>query len=318
MRPVVWLFALLIGFCIDLLLGDPPLAFHPVRLMKGMTVGLSAGLRRLCPKTSGGERVAGTILGLLVCVVSWGGTMALLLFCGFLSPWLSFAVQILLSYQLLGTRALRDTGVRVYAALRRGDQASARCALSTLTAEELESPNEEGITRAAVETVAVHTCDSVVGTLLFLAAGGAPLGMLYRSVGAMRAALGGSGEQDLAFGRFAIQLEDILSFIPARVAGSLMCFCAAPAGFDGQGALAVFRRDRIQQNVPNACHTGAACAGALQIELGGGLCADSPVIGAPSRPAEPLDILRANRLMYATAFFTLVLCCGLPLMVLLT
>lgn len=101
-----------------------------------MTVGLSAWLRRLFPGTSRGERVAGTILGLLVCAVSWGGTMALLLFCGILSPWLSFAVQSILSYQLLGTRALRDAGARVYAALRRGDQASARCALSALTAGE--------------------------------------------------------------------------------------------------------------------------------------------------------------------------------------
>ena len=84
----------------------------------------------------------------------------------------------------------------------------------------------------------------------------------------------------------------------------------------------MFRRDRKNHKSPNSAHTEAACAGALHIQLAGpaqyfGKMVEKPTIGDPDRPVEPVDILRANRLMFMTAFLALVLACGAPLLVLL-
>ena len=81
-------------------------------------------------------------------------------------------------------------------------------------------------------------------------------------------------------------------------------------------------RDRKKHKSPNSAHTEAACAGALQLQLAGpnyyfGQLVDKPTIGDDQRPVEALDILRAGRILYATAFFALLLFCGVPLLILL-
>lgn len=113
-------------------------------------------------------------------------------------------------------------------------------------------------------------------------------------------------------------LDDLVNLIPARLAGVLMCLAARPAGFDGKNAWRIYRRDRKNHKSPNSAHTEAAAAGALNIQLAGsnyyfGRLVEKPTIGDPLREVEPADILRCNRLMYATAFLSMVLFCGIPL-----
>ena len=114
----------------------------------------------------------------------------------------------------------------------------------------------------------------------------------------------------------------LVNFLPARLAGVLMCLAAFLTGFDGRGAWRIFRRDRKKHSSPNSAHTEAACAGALRVELAGpsfyfGRRVEKPALGEPIHPVEPLDIVRSNRLMYGTAFLALLFFCGLPLMILL-
>ena len=182
--------------------------------------------------------------------------------------------------------------------------------------------DEAGVARAAVETVAENASDGVIAPLLFLAVGGAPLGMAYKAANTMDSMVGYKNDKYLYFGRAAARLDDLLNLIPARVAGVLMCLGAAASGYDGRNAWRIFRRDRKNHKSPNSAHTEAACAGALQLQLAGPSCyfgklVDKPTIGDDQRPVEPLDILRAGRILYATAFFALLLFCGVPLMILL-
>ena len=154
--------------------------------------------------------------------------------------------------------------------------------------------------------------------LLFLAIGGAPLGVLYKSINTMDSMVGYKNDRYLYFGRAAAKLDDLVNFIPARLAGVLLCLAARPAGFDGRNAWRIFRRDRKNHKSPNSAHTEAAAAGALDVQLAGssyyfGKLVEKPTIGDPLRPVEPADILRCNRLMYAGTFLAMVLFCGLPL-----
>ena len=62
---MMWsLAALVIGFCIDLLVGDPHGFPHPVVLIGKCISVLERGLRCICPKTPSGERAAGGLMGL--------------------------------------------------------------------------------------------------------------------------------------------------------------------------------------------------------------------------------------------------------------
>ena len=318
----VHLAALLLGFCLDLLLGDPHWAPHPVRAMGSLISLLERPLRRIFPATPQGERWAGRLLAVLVPVLSVGAAGLILYLCGQIHPLLGFGVEVLLCYQLLATKALRDESGLVYRALKAGDLPGARQAVSRIVGRDTQCLDEEGVAKAAVETVAENTSDGVIAPLFYLALGGPLAGVAYKAINTMDSMVGYKNERYLHFGRAAARLDDLVNLLPARVAGVLMCLAAAWTGFDGKGAWNIFRRDRRKHASPNSAHTEAACAGALGVQLAGpamyfGKRVEKPSLGDPLRPVETGDILRANRLMYATAFLALLFFCGVPLLVLL-
>jgi len=179
--------------------------------------------------------------------------------------------------------------------------------------------DEAGIIRAAVETVAENCSDGVIAPMLYLAVGGPVLGFLYKAVNTMDSMLGYKNDRYLHFGRAAAKLDDAVNYIPSRIGAWLMIMAAFLPGreFDGKNALRIFIRDRFRHASPNSAQTESVCAGALGIRLGGdavyfGKMVKKPYIGDARREEEEKDILRANRLLYRTAF----LCEGICLLLL--
>ena len=175
---------------------------------------------------------------------------------------------------------------------------------------------EEGVTKAAVETVAENTSDGVVAPLMFLAIGGPVAGWMYKAVNTMDSMVGYRNDRYRYFGTAAARLDDVLNFLPARLSGILMVLCANAAGLDSRNAWRIFRRDRKRHASPNSAQTEAAMAGALRIQLAGdasyfGKVVKKPTLGDPIRKVEAEDIRRANRLMFLSVLPAVVVLLGM-------
>ncbi len=303
--------AVVLGFVLDLLIGDPHWLYHPIRLVGALISALEKLLRGVFPKNKNGELTAGVFLLALTAGITTGCAWGLLYLAGRIHPWVRFALETVMCYQLLATKALKDETMKVYTALSRGDLKQARYAVSMVVGRDTEVLDETGVTKAAVETVAENASDGVIAPLLFLAIGGAPLGFFYKAVNTMDSMVGYKNDKYLYFGRAAARFDDVLNYIPARLSGALMSAAASFCGLDAGNAWKIFLRDRRNHSSPNSAHTEAAAAGALHIQLAGnayyfGKLYEKPTIGDPDRPVEYEDIRRVNRLLYATAVLTLI------------
>ena len=307
------LFALLIGFGIDLLVGDPHGIPHPVVGIGKLISFLEKGLRRLFPKTGGGEIAAGGVLWVLVAVICTALPAGILFLCDRLSPWLRLTVESLMCWQILATKSLKDESMNVYTALETGDLEESRHAVSMIVGRDTARLDDAGVTRAAVETVAENTSDGVVAPMLFLALGGAPLGFFYKAVNTMDSMLGYVEPPYKNIGLIPAKMDDAANFLPSRLSALLMLAAGFLLGLDGKNGWRIFRRDRRNHASPNSAQTESVCAGLLGVRLAGdawyhGVLHKKKYIGDASREITHRDILLACRLLYLTAFLTLLLC----------
>ncbi len=311
---MMWtLYALLSGFGLDLLLGDPHSFPHPVVAIGKLISALEKLLRRLFPATRNGERLAGGILWVLVVSVSAGIPALLLWLCRSISPWLGLAAESVMCWQILAAKSLRTESMKVCRALSAGDTEGARHAVSMIVGRDTARLDRQGIARAAVETVAENTSDGVVAPMVFLAIGGAPLGFFYKAVNTMDSMLGYIEPPYRDFGFVPAKMDDVMNYLPARLSGLLMLAAGTLLGMDARNGWRIFRRDRRNHASPNSAQTESVCAGLLGLRLAGdawyhGALHKKPYIGDPVREVEPEDIPRACRLLYGTAFLSLALC----------
>lgn len=302
--------ALLTGYVLDLLFGDPRQIYHPIRIIGNLISVLEKGIRKVFPKTPGGELAGGVVLVFLTVGISTAVPAVLLAIAAWIHPAVYWALASFWSWQILATKSLKTESMKVYAPLKTGDLPAARYAVSMIVGRDTERLSEEGVAKAAVETVAENTSDGIVAPLIFLAIGGPALGFLYKSVNTMDSMVGYKNDRYLYFGRAAARLDDVLNFLPARISAWLMIAAAAVLGMDGKNAKRIYLRDRRNHASPNSAQTEAVMAGALRVQLAGdawyfGKRYEKPTIGDPFRSVEPEDIVRANRLMYLTSFFAL-------------
>lgn len=302
--------AVLGGFGLDLLLADPAWMPHPVVGMGRAIAALEKRLRRLFPATPAGERAAGRVLAAALPLGAFALAAGALALTYRLHPAAGFALETLWCWQALALRGLADESGKVYAQLAKGDLPAARRAVGRIVGRDTGSLTAAGVTKAAVETVAENFSDGVAAPLFYLLIGGAPLGLAYKAVNTMDSMVGYKNKRYIDFGRAAAHLDDAANFLPARLAALLWIAAAGLAGFDAKNAWRIWRRDRFCHASPNSAQTESACAGALGVRLAGpafyfGEYYDKPTIGDGSRPVEPADILRANRMLYLAGFLAL-------------
>ncbi len=291
--------ALATAIILDLLIGDPHAMPHPIRAIGALISALDKRLRR----------DQGPLLWLIVIFATAIVTAALMITSYRLNRFVGLAVETVLTFYILAAGSLCRETMQVYKALP--DLEAARLKLSMIVGRDTAGLDEEGIVRAAVETVAENASDGVIAPLVYTALAGPVLGMIYKAVNTMDSMIGYRNERYERFGRFAAKADDVANFIPSRlsalfmIAASLVLklFCGEP--YDHARAYSIWRRDRRNHTSPNSAQTESVCAGALGVRLGGanhygGVLVKKPYIGDDIRPIEADDIKRAIRLMFAT------------------
>lgn len=299
--------ALLLGFFIDLFLGDPRWLYHPVRIIgKGISF-FEKHLRNLFPKTEKGENKAGLMLVILICLLSGLIPFSILYSAYKIHTAIGIIIETFFCYQMLAVKSLKQESMKVYRKLKNGNLEGARHAVAMIVGRDTNALDEKGITKAAVETVAENTSDGIIAPLFYMAIGGPVLMFLYKGINTMDSMVGYKNEKYINFGKYAAKLDDIVNYIPARISAWLMIIAAYFLRLDGKNAKKIFLRDRYNHASPNSAQTEAVMAGALNIQLAGnayyfGKLYEKPTIGDANREVNYEDIKYANRLLYASAF----------------
>ena len=300
--------AIVIGFLLDQWLGDPETWWHPVRAIGWLIGWLERHLRQWFPGTASGELTAGGVMAVLVLTLTAGITAGLLAAAGRIHLWLHFILLGVMCWQILAAKSLKAESMKVYHALTAGDIKGARWAVSRIVGRDTEPLSEEGMIRAAVETVAENASDGVIAPLFYLLLGGPILGFLYKAVNTMDSMTGYRNQKYLYYGRVPARLDDLVNLVPARLTAVLLIGTAwILPGFDGRGAWRIWLRDRYCHKSPNSAQTEAACAGALGVKLAGpawyfGVLQEKPTIGEEKKKITGEDIVRVNRLMMGGAW----------------
>ena len=294
--------AALAGTFLDRLLGEPR-RWHPLVGFGRCADGVEAALRKGAPGHPAGNRLRG-LLGWLLLVVP----------CTLAAAWLGrqawgWWADVALLYLALGAKSLGQHGERVAQDLAAGDLAAARSHVGWLVSRDTSALDEEGVARAAVESILENGNDAVFGTLFwFLLAGGAGA-VLYRLANTLDAMWGYRDQRRLYFGWAAARSDDLLNLVPAR----LTALTYALLG-NTRNAWSCWRRQAASWSSPNAGPVLAAGAGALAVRLGGaaiyhGQMEERPKVGAGD-PATAGHIRAALALVQRGLWFWLA-CAGL-------
>lgn len=300
------------AFLLDIIIGDPQFAHHPIRYL-GKAITLAEPVFRKL-------RVRLTIAGGLFAITLILGTLLITSFMLFMAqtihPLLGDVLEILLIYTCISARSLGDAAAEVCRSLEQNDLQGAKAKVSLIVGRDVERLSEDGVAQAALETVAENLVDGVIAPLFFAAIGGAPFAMTYKMINTLDSMIGYKNEIYQAFGRTAARIDDGANFIPARIAAPIIAIAAQILCKSGMRSFRIAVTEGQHHASPNAGYPEAAFAGALGVRLGGpnyyhGELVRKPYIGAAFGSVETRHIPMACDLMMLSAFLCLVLFWGI-------
>ncbi|MDR4505889.1 MAG: adenosylcobinamide-phosphate synthase CbiB [Candidatus Scalindua sp.] len=287
-----------IAFLLDLIIGDPRWFPHPVRLIgKGielleMIVRWLFGLERFNGTVSAGhvipdrkrERLAGIVLTGAIVFGTYFITYEIVSFGKYLGQLWEVAVGAIIIYFSLSTRDLLREARGVLHTLKSGRIVQARENLSRIVGRDTGELDEEKITRACVETIAENSVDGIIAPIFYAVLGGPALVMAYKAINTLDSMVGYKNAEYLHLGWASARFDDIVNFLPARLAAILLPLSAWMCGASFFRSIRIIKRDGQKHPSPNSGIPEAAVAGALGIRLGGtssyrGVVTEKPFIG---------------------------------------
>jgi len=261
--PVV--VSLLLGYILDLIIGDPVYPFHPVRIIgraaSSFEIYLRGNFRR--------EFLAGFIFTAVIVFTSMSISWVVVLLSALISPYVLLVFSTYFIYSSISVRDLIRHAVSVKNALVNGDVSIARHIVSLMVSRKTEHLSENEIIRAVIESMSESTVDGIIAPLLYASIFGAPGAIGYKAASTLDSMVGYKDTHYMNFGRASARLDDVLSFVPARFSVMIFAFAALLCGRSPVRTIRTIFRYRGKSASPNAGIPMAAVAGALNIRLGG-------------------------------------------------
>ena len=286
--------ALLIGWVLDLIFGDPQRLPHPIVWFGKM---ISWGEHQL---NKGSYR---KLKGALMAIFLIAGVFALTWFlrsqCSMFSGFCSVALDaIIIFYCLAGTTLIREVR-QVFLALDRSLD-EGRQQVARIVGRDTSELSAQEVRTAALETLAENLSDGVIAPLFWLAILGTPGMLAYKMVNTLDSMIGYRTERYRAFGCWAAHIDDIANYIPARLTALLMALPYAISHFKFSIFKFIWRNGRNHAS-PNSGYPEAALAGILNCRFGGphyyfGELFDKPYIGENERELTTIDMKKAVRI----------------------
>ena len=298
---------LAVAAALDVAAGDPRWLPHPVKGMGAVIAWVDDRVRRLC-RSEQALQIAGGCLALGLPIAVYAAATWVIAQATAIAPLLGQVVGVGLAYTTLAGRDLFDHVQAVLRELAAGNLAGARQAVAMIVGRDSATLTESGVARATVETIAESTSDGIIAPLVYLSLGGAPLALAYKAVNTLDSMIGHLDARYEHFGWASARLDDVLNWVPARLAGG---FIALAAGLStGQWhriheSWYMLHRDGDKHASPNSGQPEAAMAGALAVQLGGtnyydGVAHEGPTIGDGTADITPQHIRQASRIMIVT------------------
>ena len=257
------------GFILDYLLGDPDFILHPVVIIGRLISAMEKLIRRHLPNNKNGELMGGVFLTIIVVSISTIIPFVLISILDKISFWLRLALEIFWCWQILAIRSLKKEALWVYDKVSLNDLDGARRQVGRIVGRDTTGLSMPEVIKACIETVAESTSDGVIAPLFFMIIGGVPLGFLYKAGNTLDSMVGYKNERYLYLGRASAKFDDILNYLPSRITALFMVLGARILGLDHKNALKIWLRDGRKHLSPNSGNPEAACAGALDLQLGG-------------------------------------------------
>ena len=304
--------SLVIGYILDLILGDPRWLYHPVIFIGKVIKYTEIVLRKIFPKNKVGEFIGGLFLTIFVILITVGLAFGILYLSYLIHFYVYFAVSTFMCYQILATKCLKDAAMAVYKDLEKNDLDSARYSVSMIVGRDTKVLDYDGVVKACIESVAESSNDGVIAPMFYMAIGGPILGFFYKAINTMDSMVAYKNEKYLYFGKVAARLDDFFNLIPSRISGLLIIFSSIFLRYNVKGAHRIFWRDRYKHASPNSAQTEAAMAGALSIKLAGpayyeGILEDKPYLGDDIKQIDHHDIKKSIKILYLMSFICLLI-----------
>lgn len=272
---------------------------HPVTWLGAMIAALEQRLNRL-ELSPTARRLRGVLALGLTLAVAVGIAVLLNALAISLLQGAAFLILGVLASSLIAQRSLYDHVARVATGLAT-DLEGGRTAIAHIVGRDPQSLDRAAVARAAIESLAENFSDGVVAPAFYMAVGGLPGAVAYKTINTADSMIGHRSPRYEAYGWSAARLDDLINLPASRLAALLIVAAAVflPGCSAVESARAVLRDARHHRS-PNAGWPEAAMAGALGLRLAGprsygGVVVDDGWMGRGRAEAEPADIDAALR-----------------------
>jgi len=294
---------IVIGFLLDLLIGDPVYRWHPVRLIGSMIQWLESKLYSIRNKRFGGFLL--WLLAVSAPLLIWTGISF------FLSPWMKFLFSTALYYTLFSFRDLIVHFDRVKRAVASENVREARESVSMIVGRETEKLTLSQCATAAIESMGENSSDGGVSPLFWAMIGGIPGLILFKVTSTLDSMVGYRNKRYAKFGTVSAKIDDVLNYIPSRITAILILLL----GRSNRSQWSTFFKNRNHHDSPNAGQVESALAVVTNCRMGGGSFyhgkwVDKYVINSEGDEATTVTMNRARFaiiLLYFSLFITLIL-----------